>query len=186
MDGSVKVLLHLQTPDFTVVGEIRDIDTMVSAINFAGTGQLCISTLRTASVSQTIARILDLADRSQRDSLQKAFASSLLCIISQKLVTDIHGNEIAIYETLNATAPVREAIQSGNIAKIQEIMKRDEFKTGSQSFDGALIKASMDGIITKEVMIQNATNPEFIKKEINRHEFFGKLPKETESESVNT
>ena len=159
---------QLQSPDLTAIGEIRNANAMQSAIHFAESGQLCVTTIRTPSVIQTIERIIGFYEASKRETALNALANTLRCIICQQLIPDIEGNEFAIYETLSMSPTVRDAIRSGNLSRITDLLNRDDLRTGCQSFDASILAALRNGNISPETAVHYASNPESIKKEISR------------------
>ena len=139
-----------QDPDIIVVGEIRDRDTMESALNAAETGHLVFSTIHTNSASQTINRILGLFDDSTRGFIRDRFAKVLRGTIAQKLIsrTDKTGLAPAL-EIMCSTPAIVDYIQKNQLEEIDTSIKRGTSQNMS-SMNSSIFKLFKNGIVSKE------------------------------------
>jgi twitching motility protein PilT len=149
-----------QDPDVIFVGEIRDPESALSAIQAAETGHLVISTLHTIDATETINRILDLFPPQQQREIRTSFAGALRGIVSQRLVPRADGRgRVAAVEVLVATGRVYErVIDPEATVEIRDIIADGEFY-GMQTFDQALVKLVREGLVTEEDARRASTNP---------------------------
>ncbi len=160
---SVGAALHhvlRQDPDVILIGEMRDPETARAALSAAETGHLVLSTLHTADAAETINRIIELFDLSERVQVRTMLAGTIRGIVSQRLVPTADGSgRMAICEILRTTARVRDMIadpkQTDGLAKL---IAEGEYY-GMQSFDQALYNAITAGRVTQEDALQIASRP---------------------------
>ena len=112
-----------EDPNVIVIGEMRDKETIASAITLAETGHLVFSTLHTISSSQTINRIVDVFPSDQQQQIRTQLSMSLVSIISQKLVTKKYGGRIAVREVLVNTKPIANLIRENKIPQMENIIQ---------------------------------------------------------------
>ncbi len=151
-----------QDPDIILVGEIRDRDTMESALNAAETGHLVFSTIHTNSASQTINRILGLFDDSTRGFIRDRFAKVLRGTVAQKLIPAINGNAkgglVPALEIMASTPAIVDYIQKNQLEDIDMLIKRGGYQN-MVSMNASIFKLYKSGIISKEEAL-NATDDE--------------------------
>ena len=149
-----------QDPDVIFVGEIRDPESALSAIQAAETGHLVISTLHTIDATETINRLLDLFPPQQQREVRSSFAGALMGIVSQRLVPrgDEKGRVPAV-EVLIATGRVYDRIVDPSATvEIHDVIAEGEYY-GMQTFDQALVKLVGGGLVTEEDARRASTNP---------------------------
>jgi twitching motility protein PilT len=149
-----------QDPDVIFVGEIRDPESALSAIQAAETGHLVISTLHTIDATETINRLLDLFPPQQQREVRSSFAGALMGIVSQRLVSraDEKGRVPAV-EVLIATGRVYDRIVDPSATvEIHDVIAEGEFY-GMQTFDQALVKLVVEGLVTEADARRASTNP---------------------------
>ncbi len=150
-----------QDPDVLLVGEIRDLPTLDTAMKAADTGHLVFSTLHTTDASQTINRILSFYPPHQQAEVRFLLASALEAVISMRLIprSDKAGRVPAV-EVLVNTAAVRDNIRDmGKSLNIPELIAGGTVQYGMQSFDQSLMNWHQKGVISYEDALYNATNP---------------------------
>jgi len=150
-----------QDPDVLLVGEIRDLPTLDTAMKAADTGHLVFSTLHTTDASQTINRILSFYPPHQQAEVRFLLASALEAVISMRLIprSDKPGRVPAV-EVLVNTAAVRDNIRDmGKSLNIPELIAGGTVQYGMQSFDQSLMNWYQKGVISYENALYNATNP---------------------------
>jgi twitching motility protein PilU len=144
-----------QAPDCILIGEIRDKETMASAIAYAQSGHLVMATLHANNSYQALTRIINFFPIETRQSLLPDIASTLKAIVSQRLVRSIDGGRRAAVEVLLNTRHIEELIEQGEISAIKEAMEKS-LSPGSQTFEQALMQMSRDGFITQDEALANA------------------------------
>lgn len=147
-----------EAPDLLMIGEIRDQPTLQSALLFAQTGHLCMSTLHANNSYNALNRIINFFPRDARESLQADLAMALRCVISQRLVRTADGRRVPATEILLNTKHIQELIQGGDVSQIKEAMEQS-LAPGSQTFEQALFQLYASGRITIEEAMANADSP---------------------------
>lgn len=155
---SLKALLR-EDPDVVLIGEMRDADSIASAITIAETGHLVFSTLHTNSASQTIDRIIDAFPVGQQNQIRTQLASTLQGIISQRLLPQISGGRAMATEVLIGTNAIRSNIREGKTHLIDSIIETSQ-DTGMNTIESSLAELVKLGKITREIAIQYAVRPE--------------------------
>ena len=152
-----------QDPDVILIGEMRDEETVATALSAAETGHLVFSTLHTADAAETINRIIDFFPPHQQGQIRSMLASTLRGVISQRLVPTIGGGRVAALEVLRATGRVRDAIlHAGQVSELTQIIAEGAYY-GMQSFDQALFAHVRDGQVSREAALAAATSPQDFK-----------------------
>jgi len=161
-DSYSSALRHVirQDPDVIFIGEIRDSESALAAIQAAETGHLVISTLHTIDAMETINRILDLFPPEQQREIRSSFAGALRGIVSQRLVARADGKgRVPVVEVLVNTGRIFDRIvDPEQTAGIMEVIGGGEFY-GMQTFDQALVKLVKEGIVAPDEARRAATNP---------------------------
>ena len=140
-----------QNPDVIMVGEMRDLETIATTITAAETGNLVFATLHTNSAAQTIHRIVDVFPAEQQSQIRFQLSSSLLGIISQRLVPRIKGGFIPVCEVLICNNAVSNLIRENKIHEIPAVIETSA-KEGMVSFNRAMV----DLVRKKEISLKNA------------------------------
>ena len=149
-----------QDPDVIFIGEIRDPDSALSAIQAAETGHLVISTLHTIDSMETINRVLDLFPPSQQKEVRTSFAGALRGIVSQRLVpkADGKGRLPAVEVLINTGRVFDRIVDPKQTEHIVDVIADGEFY-GMQTFDRALVQLVKDGLVTVDDARRTATSP---------------------------
>ena len=161
--NSVGAALHRvlrQDPDVILIGEMRDSETARAALSAAETGHLVLSTLHTVDASETINRMIELFDLSERQQIRMMLAGTLRGIVSQRLIpTADRSGRTAICEIMMTTARVRDVIANPKQTDgLAELIAEGEYY-GMQSFDQALYNAVTSGRVTQQDALQIASRP---------------------------
>lgn len=136
-----------EDPDVVLVGEMRDLETIASAITIAETGHLVLATLHTNSASQSIDRMVDVFPPHQQNQIRAQLATILMAICSQRLIPMIGGGRIAAAEILIANPAVRNIIREGKTHQLEAVIQTGaEF--GMQSMDHTLVSLIKAGTIS--------------------------------------
>jgi twitching motility protein PilT len=150
-----------QDPDVVLIGEIRDLDTLDTALKAADTGHLVFATLHTTDATQTINRVLSFYPPHQQAEVRFALSSALQAVVSLRLVprADKPGR-VPACEVLVNTAAVREQIRDmSKSLNIPDLIKEGTTQYGMQSFDQSLMAWYTRGVISYESALFYATNP---------------------------
>ncbi len=136
-----------EDPDVVLIGEMRDLETIASAITIAETGHLVFATLHTNSAAQSIDRMIDVFPPHQQPQIRSQLSNILMSIVSQRLIPQIGGGRIASAEILIATPAVRNIIREGKTHQLEAVIQTGaEF--GMQSMDKTLVNLIHNGTIS--------------------------------------
>jgi twitching motility protein PilT len=138
-----------QDPDVVLIGEMRDLETIASAITIAETGHLVFATLHTNSAAQSIDRMIDVFPPHQQPQIRSQLSNILTAICSQRLVPAIGGGRIAAAEILVATPAVRNIIREGKTHQLEAVIQTGA-EYGMQSMDKTLASMVHNGTISYE------------------------------------
>lgn len=147
-----------EDPDVVLIGEMRDPETIASAITIAETGHLVFSTLHTNSAAQTIDRIIDSFPASQQPQIRIQLASTLKGIISQRLLPQINGGRIPAAEILLGNNAIATNIREGKTHLIDSIIETSK-ESGMISLESSLSNLVMSGAISLETAKNYAIHP---------------------------
>jgi twitching motility protein PilT len=152
-----------QDPDIILIGEMRDEETVRTALSAAETGHLVLSTLHTADAPETINRVIDFFPPHQHRQVRAMLATTLRGVISQRLIPAVDGGRVAALEILRTTGRIRDAIidpeQTGQLAT----MLAEGAYYGMQTFDQGLFLHVQAGRVTREEALAAASSPQDFK-----------------------
>jgi len=152
-----------QDPDIILIGEMRDEETVRTALSAAETGHLVLSTLHTADASETINRVIDFFPPHQHRQVRAMLASTLRGVISQRLLPKIGGGRVAALELLRTTGRVRDAIiDAEQTQQLPSIISEGGYY-GMQTFDQALFAHVIAGRVSREDALAIASSPQDFK-----------------------
>lgn len=137
-----------QDPDVILVGELRDPETIATALTAAETGHLVFGTLHTQSASKTIDRIVDSFDATQQGQIKAQLADTLQAVVAQTLMKKIGGGRIAATEILIRTSGIANNIREGNISQIYSAIQTGK-EHGMHSLDQDLLRLTQEGLIER-------------------------------------
>jgi twitching motility protein PilT len=138
-----------QDPDVVLVGEMRDLETIASAITIAETGHLVFATLHTNSAAQSIDRMIDVFPAHQQPQIRAQLSNILMAVCSQRLVPSIGGGRVVAAEILVATPAVRNIIREGKTHQLDAVIQTGA-EYGMQSMDKTLVNLIHSGVVTYE------------------------------------
>ena len=144
-----------QAPDCILIGEVRDRETMTSAIQYAQSGHLCLATLHANNSYHAMNRIISFYTLETRTALLQDLSATLKCVISQRLVKNVRGTRSAAVEVMLNSRYMAELIEKGEINEMKEAMEK-ALTPGSQTFEQSLFKMIGDGLITQEEGLANS------------------------------
>ena len=153
-----------QDPDVVVIGEMRDLETVTTAMTAAETGHLVLATLHTPDAVQTIQRIFSVFPPEQQNNIMYQLANTLQAILAQRLLPRADGKgQILACEVCIATPAVRKRIREGEPHLLFSEMQMGR-KHQMQTIDGVLLDYYQRGEITYDVAMSNAREPETIRQ----------------------
>jgi twitching motility protein PilT len=149
-----------QDPDVILVGEMRDEETVQTALSAAETGHLVLSTIHTVDATESINRMLDFFPPHQQQQVRAMIAGTLKGVVSQRLIPNAEGNgRVAVCEVLVMTGRVRDMVKDPTqTGRLHEVIEEGEYY-GMQTFDQALLSHLQAGRITMEEALRAATHP---------------------------
>ncbi|MDX1404772.1 MAG: PilT/PilU family type 4a pilus ATPase [Woeseiaceae bacterium] len=153
-------------PDVLLLGEIRDRESMQSALDMAGTGHLVLGTLHANNAPETLDRIINMFPADHHAQVFMDLAHYLRAIMSQRLVRSRTGKLVAAVELLLNTPHLKELILKGDISAVKEA-HRDSAEKGMQNFDEALLAMYKAGTITLEEAMSHADSRSNLEAKIN-------------------
>ena len=139
-----------QTPDIIMVGELRDNETIAAALTAAETGHLVLGTIHTNSAAQTVDRVIDSFPQNMQNQIRQQFASSLLAVVSQRLLRRADGmGRVAAFEIMVATTPIRALIRDARGHQIEASMETG-WGDGMQTMRRELERLVENGTVAEE------------------------------------
>jgi twitching motility protein PilT len=151
-DKALKASLR-EDPDIILVGEMRDRETVNTALKASQTGHLVMGTLHTNSAVKTLERILSLYNAEEQDAMRMAIAESLVAIIAQGLCRTTDGKRAAFHDILINTETVKDYIKQGKNEEITSLMLEGEFD-GMITMNQSLFNLYQEGRITEEIALE--------------------------------
>lgn len=155
-----------QDPDVILVGEMRDLDTISTAVTAAETGHLVLSTLHTVGAAKTADRIIDVFPPHQQQQIRTQLAAVLEGIISQQIIPRADGRgRVAAFEIMTATPAAKNLIREGKTHQLQTIIETGA-KHGMQTMDASLMNLYRSGVITKDNLKKYAVDIDAINRQV--------------------
>lgn len=155
-----------QAPDVIMLGEMRDHETMQTAITAAETGHLLLSSLHTVGAAKTIDRIIDAFPPNQQHQLRIQLSMVLRAVVSQRLVPSVTGEQIAVFEVMAVNNAIQNMIREGKTHQIDNVIYSGTSDRVMLSMDNELIRLYNERIITKETAIAYAVNQDIVAKRV--------------------
>jgi twitching motility protein PilT len=147
-----------QDPDVILVGEMRDMETIETAIRIAETAHLVLATLHTNSSYEAVSRIVDVFPAEQQKAIHSQLAFSLVGVLAQQLIPRSHGpGRVMVAEVLVCTPAVKAVVREGKIHQIYSLMQAGQ-KFGMQTMNQALLAAVQDGALTQGDAMEHSTD----------------------------
>lgn len=154
-DGAIQALR--QDPDIIVIGELRDPETIMTALEITDSGHKTFGTLHTSSAMESIERILGEMPTEEQNRVRSRLADVLTCVVSQKLVPSLDGKRVLAKEVLLANSSVRAAIRNNNIGEIYQMLMEGRDK-GMNTMEQDLKRLYEEGKISKESALNYSNN----------------------------
>jgi twitching motility protein PilT len=166
--NSLKSALR-QDPDVVLIGEMRDLETIESALRIAETGHLTFGTLHTNSAAQTINRIVDVFPAHQQPQIRAQLSFVLEGILCQALLPKANGKgRVMAMEILVPNAAIRNLIREDKVHQIYSMMQTGQAKYGMQTFNQSLATLYFKKLITLQTALSRSSNPDELQEMISR------------------
>ena len=149
-----------EDPDIILVGEMRDRETISTAITAAETGHLVFATLHTNSAVQTVNRIVDSFEGGEQIQVRNMLSTSLTAIISQSLLPKLGGGRVAILEILLTNSAISNLIRENKIHQIYSQMQLNQMKSGMRTQTQSMVEAIRNNLIDKNTAMRFSTQPQ--------------------------
>jgi twitching motility protein PilT len=156
-----------EDPDVVMIGEMRDLETVESALNISETGHLAFATLHTNSCAESINRIVDVFPVNQQEQVRVTLSFVLQAVVSQQLIPKIGGGRVLAAETLICTPAVRATIRDDKIHQIYSLMQAGQ-KHGMKTMNQSLAELYFSRKITIGDAIGRSSNPQEMNEIIGR------------------
>lgn len=156
-----------QVPDVILVGEMRDEDTIKTAMTAAETGHLVISTLHTVGAANTVDRIVDSFPPNQQPQVRAQLAMVMQAVVSQQLVPTLDGGETPAFEIMFFNSAIRNLIREAKVHQIDNMIATSQDE-GMITMDNSLLRLFKNGVISKETAIMYSNNGELMEKKLAR------------------
>ena len=153
-----------QSPDVILLGEMRDHETIQTAMTAAETGHLILSSLHTLGAANSLNRIIDVFEPSQQHQIIMQLSMVLQAVISQQLIPDVNGKNIPVFEIMRLTPAIRNMIRDNKIHQIDGVISSSPGQM--RSMDQSLFELYKAGRITKDTAINYAINPEMLRRRL--------------------
>ena len=156
-----------QAPDVILLGEMRDLETVQTAMTAAETGHLLISTLHTVGAVNTIDRIIDVFPPTQQQQIRVQLAQVLKTVVSQQLLPTIDRKMVPAFEIMHLNNAVRTLVRESRIHQIDSVIQTSAAE-GMISMDESILRLYKAGRISKETALHYAMNPDQMQKKLVR------------------
>jgi twitching motility protein PilU len=153
-------------PDVILIGEVRDRESMMAAINLAGTGHLVLATLHANNCAETLDRIINMFPHDQQKQVTLDLSQYLRAVLAQRLVQGKDQRRVAAVEVMLNTPHIAELVKRGDVVGIKEAIALSS-ERGVQSFDVALLRLYQSGLITLEDALSAADSRSNLETKIN-------------------
>ena len=155
-----------EAPDVIMLGEMRDYETVQTALTAAETGHLLLSSLHTVGAAKTIDRIVDTFPANQQQQVRVQLSMVLRAVVSQRLVPTVDGTQVPVFEVMTINPAIQNMIRDGKTFQIDNAIYGGAASQAMLSMDNELIRLTKEGRITKEAAQLYAVNPDMLRKRL--------------------
>ena len=154
-----------QSPDVILLGEMRDFETIQTAMTAAETGHLILSSLHTIGAANTIGRIIDVFEPAQQRQISLQLSMILQMVISQQLVPDVDGKNIPVFEIMKPNSAIRNMIRDNKLHQLDAVISSSA-QEQMRTMDQSLFELFRKGAITKQTALTYAINGEVMRRKL--------------------
>lgn len=148
-----------EDPNVVLIGEMRDFETIASAITIAETGHLVFATLHTSTAAETIDRIIGVFPAAQQGQIRQQLAATIKAVASQRLIPSVTGKRVAAFEIMIANAAVRNLVREAKSHQIDTVIQTSS-ESGMMMFEAHLQTLVQRGVITTETALEHSFRPQ--------------------------
>ena len=161
-EAALKAVLR-EDPDVVLVGEMRDLESIATALTIAETGHLVIATMHTNDSAQTIDRIVDIFPAERRPQIQVQLAGTLLAVLYQRLIPKVDKGMLAAYEVMVGVPAIRNLVREGKTRQLRNVVATHR-ADGMQTLEHSLDALIQEGVIDYETAVEASLYPQDIPK----------------------
>ena len=154
-----------QAPDVILLGEMRDYETISTALTAAETGHLLFSTLHTVGAAKTIDRLIDVFPAEQQQQVRVQLSMVLQAVVSQQLLPCVHGGRVPAFEVMRVNRAVRNMIREGKVHQLDNVIFSGASE-GMRAMDNDLYRLYKEGMIARDDALLYAIQPETLEKRL--------------------
>lgn len=155
-----------QAPDVIQLGEMRDLETVRTAMTAAETGHLLLGTLHTRGAVNTIDRIIDIFPADQQDQIRIQLSTVLRTVVSQQLLPDVNGGQTPAFEIMHMNGAIRSLIRDSKNHQIGAAIAAAQSE-GMVTMDDSILQLCRKGIITEKTAVDYADNPDQMRRRLS-------------------
>lgn len=144
-----------EDPDVMLIGEMRDHETIASAITIAETGHLVFATVHTSTAAETIDRLIDVFPASQQGQIRQQLAATIQVVVSQRLLPSVTGKRVAAFEIMIANGAIRNLIREAKTHQIDTVIQTSA-DSGMTLYESYLLSMVQRGVITSDTAIERS------------------------------
>lgn len=156
-----------QAPDVIMLGEMRDEETIQTAITAAETGHLLLSSLHTVGAAKTIDRIIDAFSPEQQQQVRVQLSMVLRAVVSQRLVPTVDGGQVAVFEVMTVNSAVQNMIRDGKTYQMENVIYSGSTGQTMLSMDNELLRLCREKRISQENALAYAVNQDALRKRLS-------------------
>lgn len=154
-----------QAPNVILIGEMRDFETIQTAITASETGQLVLSTLHTIGAAKSIDRIIDVFPADQQQQVRVQLSMELRAVVSQQLIPSVEGGLVPAFEIMYVNNAIKNMIKDNKINQIDNVILSSGAE-GMVNMDTSILELYSKGLITKENALRYSINPEMMHRKL--------------------
>ena len=155
-----------QTPNVILLGEMRDFETIQTALTAAETGQLLLSSLHTVGAAKTIDRIVDVFPAGQQEQIRVQISMVLRAVVSQQLLPVIGGGLEPAFEIMIVNPAIQNMIREGKVHQMDNVIYAGA-EAGMRTMDNDILRLYREGKITRDTALTYAVNPDILERKLN-------------------
>lgn len=156
-----------EDPDVILIGEMRDLNTIETALTAAETGHLVFATLHTNSAAESIDRMVDVFPEGRQRQIRLMLSTTLMAVLSQQLLPRVTGGRVAACELMMVTPAIRNLIREGKTPQIQSALSTSASE-GSITMDNSLLDLARRRVISADEAVEAAHDGEYVAKNVRR------------------
>lgn len=154
-----------QAPNVILIGEMRDFETIQTAITASETGQLVLSTLHTIGAAKSVDRIIDVFPADQQQQVRVQLSMELRAVVSQQLIPSVDGGLVPAFEIMHINNAIRNMIKDNKINQIDNVIQSSGAE-GMVTMDNSILDLYAKGLITKENALRYSINSEMMQRRL--------------------